>query len=271
MQVARGEFVIVPPSGKWNWNDKKISLAFPYHRHIFIYMFLMPGKHSPPKDFDPSCNVMDKAFINKVGCPIDIYFSPRALEGYDEEMEIGGPRTSSPGSPRQCEIFTRHLGPLGPFLQRKAYWDDPTVRALDDGWLSPLIFQNTYNRHSFVARMSHDKSLVARIDLDHDEVVDCPEPRKRALDGYGEGAEEEREATVLSQAVEDALLYKNSTKFALRAALDCKDAAAAASSPVDRKLVDAKVGNATSSRLLLGGGTRDLDHVGIISSSMLVA
>ena len=214
---------------------------------------------------------MDKAFINKVGCPIDIYFSPRAWEGYDEEVEIGGPRTSSPGSPRQCEIFTRHLGPLGPFLQTKAYWDDPTVRALDDGWLSPLIFQNTYNRHSFVARMSHDKSLVARIDLDHDEVVDCPEPRRRAFDGYGEGAEEEREAMVLGEALADALFsYANTTKFSLlRAALDCD--VPASSSSVDRKLVDAKVGsNATASRLFLGGGSRDLNHVGIISSSMLV-
>eukprot|EP00571_Detonula_confervacea_P001873 CAMPEP_0172316594 /NCGR_PEP_ID=MMETSP1058-20130122/28764_1 /TAXON_ID=83371 /ORGANISM="Detonula confervacea, Strain CCMP 353" /LENGTH=502 /DNA_ID=CAMNT_0013030935 /DNA_START=36 /DNA_END=1544 /DNA_ORIENTATION=- len=105
------------------------------------------------EDMDPDCNVMRKAFINKVGCPVDIYFAPQnKIEGYN------------------CETFTKHLGPLDPFLSK---------RNIDvDAHNSPLKFENTYNGHNFVARMSHDHSLVARIELDHDIVRDCPEPKR---------------------------------------------------------------------------------------------
>ncbi|KAL3811783.1 hypothetical protein ACHAXA_005174 [Cyclostephanos tholiformis] len=217
------------------------------------------GRKGNPKDFNPSCNVMNKAFINKVGCPIDIYFSPRTWEGHDEGG--GDPKVLAKEDDMQCEIFSRHLGPLGPFLQSAASWsNDPTVRnPLDDGWLSPLMFLNTYNRHSFVARMSHDKSLVARIDLDHDVVVDCPEPSRRAFEGFEEKMteEEELEAMIIDEAAADALWQANSTKSALYA--------------FARKSVDAKVHNATAARLFLGGDTHDRDNVGIISSSVLIS
>ena len=71
------------------------------------------------------------------------------------------------------EIFTQHLGSLEPFL---AF--DPTMRDLDDNWMSPFGLQATYNGHSFVARMSHDQSRVARIGLDHDVMTDCPGPKQ---------------------------------------------------------------------------------------------
>lgn len=110
---------------------------------------------SNPMDRDPDCNVLRKAFINKVGCPVDIYFAPaNRVEGYN------------------CEVFTKHLGPLDKFLS-----SDTKTRNID-GHNSPLKFENTYNGHSFVARMAHDQSLVAKIELDHDIVRDCPEPKR---------------------------------------------------------------------------------------------
>ena len=99
-----------------------------------------------------------KSFINKVGCAVDIYF-----EG-NKQMEAG--------EDYNCETFTKHLGDLDTFLAM-----DPTTRDVD-GPLSPLKFENTYNGHNFVVRMSHDQSLVARIELDHDVVSDCPEPKR---------------------------------------------------------------------------------------------
>lgn len=104
---------------------------------------------------DPDCNVLRKAFINKVGCPVDIYFAPQnKVEGYN------------------CEKRTKHLGSLESFLS-----SDIKTRDID-ALSSPLKFENTYNGHSFVARMSHDNTLVARIELDHDIVTDCPEPKR---------------------------------------------------------------------------------------------
>ena len=71
-----------------------------------------------------------------------------------------------------CEKFTSHLGPIGDFLTAK--------NQNLDVHNSPLKFENTYNGHSFVARMSHDQSFVARIEIDHDIVRDCPEPSRRS-------------------------------------------------------------------------------------------
>jgi len=102
---------------------------------------------------------MRKSFINKVGCPVDIYFAPE-----NKQMEAG--------EDYNCETFIKHLGDLDTFLAM-----DPTTRDVD-GPLSPLKFENTYNGHNFVVRMSHDNSLVARIELDHDVVSDCPEPKR---------------------------------------------------------------------------------------------
>ncbi len=66
-------------------------------------------------------------------------------------------------------------------------------------------------------------SPVARIDLDHNVVVDCPEPSRRAFEGFREKMteEEEREAMVLDKAATNALWQANSTKSALYA-LACK-------------------------------------------------
>ena len=87
---------------------------------------------------------------------MDIYWAPQnKVEGYD------------------CERFDLHLGPFEEFVS-----SDPSTRDIDS-YGAPLKFGNTYNGHSFVARLSHDNSLVARIDVDHDVVRDCPDPAKR--------------------------------------------------------------------------------------------
>lgn len=116
------------------------------------------GRKRIPKNMYPRCNVLSKAFVNRVGCPVDMYFAPaNKVEGYD------------------CEIYTGHLGPLEPFLAKS-----PLTRNID-GFNSPISFEDTYNKHGFVARMSHDQSLVARIELDHDVVRDCPEPKRAGV------------------------------------------------------------------------------------------
>ncbi|KAL7533882.1 hypothetical protein ACHAXR_008047 [Thalassiosira sp. AJA248-18] len=187
------------------------------------------GLSGNPKDMDPDCNVMRKAFINKVGCPIDIYFAPQnKVEGYN------------------CETFTKHLGPLDPFLL-----SDTTTRDID-GHNSPLKFENTYNGHSFVARMSHDQTLVARIELDHDVVKDCPEPNKRG----GAGVEVRVDERLLQGVPMPVNASESSNAW----------------------FVSAKV-NATTAAPVLSGKPRqekhDLlwhnNHTGIISASVPIA
>lgn len=94
--------------------------------------------------------------INKVGCPIDLYFAPPKID---------------PASTHSCEIYADHMGSLDSFLQ--------SGRTDVNSYDSPAIHQRTYNSHSFAARTSHDNSLVMRIDIEADVVRDCPELKRR--------------------------------------------------------------------------------------------
>ena len=89
--------------------------------------------------------------INKVGCPIDLYYAPAKLD-LDSTVD--------------CEAYSDHMGSLDSFISS----------GLTDLDLfeSPVIYQRTYNSHSFVARTSHDNSLVARVEIEADIVHDCP-------------------------------------------------------------------------------------------------
>ena len=144
--------------------------------------------HSNPRDSTPLCNVLRKAFINKVGCPIDIYFARQNMKG---ESSI------------ECEKYTNHLGPIDDFLTA----ENPNLDAHN----SPLKFENTYNHHSFVARMSHDQSFVARIEIDHDIVRDCPEPRRRSS-----SAEVHVDETIMMNT---PMMVVNATKYTVSSAL----------------------------------------------------
>jgi hypothetical protein len=106
---------------------------------------------------NPGCNSLNKGFINKVGCPIDLYFSP--------------PK-SNPSSSFNCEVFADHIGAIDSFIK--------SGETDLDAFGTPVVHHGTFNTHSFVARMSHDQSLVARFEIDHDIVYDCPEPRRSA-------------------------------------------------------------------------------------------
>ncbi|KAL3800611.1 hypothetical protein HJC23_006073 [Cyclotella cryptica] len=117
-----------------------------------------------PINPDPECNFVSQGFINKVGCPIDLYFAP--------------PKTD-PESSFNCEVYSDHMGAFETFIKS----GQTNINSFD----TPIIHQNTYTTHSFVARMSHDQSLVARIEIDHDTVYDCPELRRDV-----EAKEEER-------------------------------------------------------------------------------
>lgn len=115
------------------------------------------GRRGNPTDLDPDCNVLRKGFVNKVGCPVDLYFSPQRKDS----------------SSFNCEKFTGRLGSIEAF--------DSTPKKSLDASGSPIIFQNTYNSHTYVARMAHDQSFVAKIELMHDIVQDCPEPKRSAI------------------------------------------------------------------------------------------
>ena len=202
------------------------------------YVFALSDENLPPvsrpsppnktvstaKDFNNNCNVLSKAFVNVVGCPVDVYFSPPDHDRGDVPAGQVGPTLED----RSCERFAMHLGPMRPYRA-----SDPGTRDLDDGWRSPLAFQSTYNRHSFVARMSHDGSLVGRIDLDHDEVTDCPEPAATRATSFLGGAGGAREGAGVG-----ARAPSNSTE-SLCLALDDGSAAIAAVPPT-RCSVDAK-------------------------------
>lgn len=96
--------------------------------------------------------------LNKVGCPVDLYFAPPEM---------------SPQSTSNCEKFSNHMGSLNEFIQS----GQTDVNSVD----SPVIHQRTYDSHSFIVRTSHDGSLVARIEIDAARVRDCPE-LKRSVD-----------------------------------------------------------------------------------------
>lgn len=123
---------------------------------------------SLPNDMNPGCNVLVKAFLNTVGCPVEVFFAPpnRGAAGYD------------------CERFQAHLGTLAAY----AAPDAGRARHLDDP-ASPLKFPNTYNGHTFVARMAHDGALVARISVDGDIVRDCPAPAREGAGGAARARE----------------------------------------------------------------------------------
>ena len=96
--------------------------------------------------------------------------------------------------------------------------------------------ENSYNGHSIVVRMSHDQSLVARIDLNHDVVTDCPGPKRVGA------AADSSERTFLGEQLGDPVVgtYANSNNYFRTLGV--------------HQSVDAKVSNATAVGLSLGGG-----------------
>jgi len=124
------------------------------------------------------------------GCPVDLYFAP--------------PQPGS-SSTYHCELYSNHLGSLTSFAT------DPNFLDLD-AYNSPAKFEETYNSHVFVARMSHDQSLVARIEFKRDVVTDCPDIKKKAdVMRRHLKVEENVWADILTHSTTDAL-FANSTK-----------------------------------------------------------
>lgn len=108
-----------------------------------------------PISLDPDCNFLEKGMVNKVGCPIDIYFSPAKID---------------PNSSFDCETHLVHMDSLESFLAS----DQTAVNSYG----SPVVYQRTFNTHSFTVRTSHDDSLVTRIEIEADRVYDCPELKR---------------------------------------------------------------------------------------------
>ena len=114
--------------------------------------------------------------------------------------------------------------------------------------------------------MSHDQSLVARIDLEHDVVTDCPGPKR-----VGSAADSSERPFLVEQPGDPVVgTYANSKNYVR--ALDGNDV---------YQSVDAKVSNATAVRLSIeGGASREeqgqcdvpwQNRRGVISASVLIA
>ncbi len=124
------------------------------------------------------------------GCPVDLYFAPPQLES---------------SSTYHCELYSTHLG------SHTSFAADPNFPDLD-AYNSPIKFEETYNSHVFVARMSHDQSLVARIEFKRDVVTDCPDINRKAdIIGRDLKVEECILLDILTNSTTDAL-FANSTK-----------------------------------------------------------
>ena len=136
------------------------SFALNSSASINLISFVAPPS-LPYRPFDPNpeCNFVSQGFVNKVGCPIDLYFAP--------------PK-NDPESSFNCEVYSDHMGAFDMFINS----GQTNINSFD----SPVIHQNTYTSYSFLARMSHDQSLVARIEIDHDSVYDCPDLRRDVMD-----------------------------------------------------------------------------------------
>ena len=91
------------------------------------------------------CNFVNAGFLNKVGCGVDVYW-----------------RGGGPSAPRACERFSFHLGQESDMLDIEA-------------WGSHAMYENTYNTHTFVARMAHNQAFVSSVKIEADVVGDCPD------------------------------------------------------------------------------------------------
>lgn len=109
---------------------------------------------------DNSCNLVTKGFVNKVGCEIDIFFATGG--SFNSTAHHNGASYEDAATNPQCEHFSAHLGA-------------ESVGNMDDR-VSPVAFENTYNTHRFIAKMSHDNSIVAEMFIENDVIGDCPDP-----------------------------------------------------------------------------------------------
>mmetsp|Transcript_42105 Transcript_42105/g.63558 ORF Transcript_42105/g.63558 Transcript_42105/m.63558 type:complete len:451 (+) Transcript_42105:76-1428(+) len=123
-----------------------------------------------PENDNNLCNVLYRGFLNKAGCPLDIYFAgtqPADGGTSQQRMEKKANYTSSYSTVEPsiacAEIFKMHLG-----INR-------TPNNYLDDWSSPIKFEGSYLNHRFVARMRHDPSIVVdEIVMELDTARDCP-------------------------------------------------------------------------------------------------
>lgn len=108
-----------------------------------------------PIDLEPDCNYVEKGLLNKVGCPIDLYFAPPPADA---------------NSTFDCESHLVHMSSLQSFFA--------SGLTSIDSYGGPVFHLRTYDTHSFVVRTSHDKTLVTRINIDADRVYDCPDLKR---------------------------------------------------------------------------------------------
>eukprot|EP00565_Helicotheca_tamesis_P007361 CAMPEP_0185723464 /NCGR_PEP_ID=MMETSP1171-20130828/302_1 /TAXON_ID=374046 /ORGANISM="Helicotheca tamensis, Strain CCMP826" /LENGTH=462 /DNA_ID=CAMNT_0028391169 /DNA_START=190 /DNA_END=1578 /DNA_ORIENTATION=+ len=119
------------------------------------------------------CNVLHRGFVNRVGCPLDIYFagSSSTSEKTSQCMERESNFTSSESmvdpSMACSERFKMHLGV------------NPSPQNYLDDWDSPIKFEGSYLTHRFVARMRHDPRIVVdEIVMEPHVIRDCPVKRR---------------------------------------------------------------------------------------------
>lgn len=87
------------------------------------------------------CNAYDLSFVNRVGCPVDLYWAP------------------TDGS---CERFSARLG--------------TSASAESSEFGSSVHRETSYISHRFAVRLSENNALVSHFTIERTVVHDCPEP-----------------------------------------------------------------------------------------------
>ena len=136
-----------------------------------------------PFNHNQLCNSIHRVFINRAGCPIDMYYAgvtgdgdmPSSFisenNGSLEKNKLDSSNSTSPNLSNSCfEKFKFHLG-VNP------------AHSIDfsDRWDSPVAFEATLLGHKFVARLRHNPEVVVdEIIIDRTVIRDCPDRKEKA-------------------------------------------------------------------------------------------
>lgn len=126
-----------------------------------------------PENLMEMCNVQHKGFINRVGCPVDVYWAGGTAASLPEvssnKTDVEGDTEKISYRPTCSERFKFHLG------------INPNPGDYLDDWNSPIAYEGTYLMHRFVARLRHDPNVVVdEVVMEESLVRDCPVRKSKA-------------------------------------------------------------------------------------------
>ena len=161
-----------------------------------------------PFDYNRRCNALFAMFINRMHCPVDIFYAGVDPTAINSKVQSNKDATTAPTN--MCtsgERFSFHLGV------------NPSARPdYIDAWESPVAYEATYLTHKFVARLHHEPSIIVdEITIDKTYIQDCPNRKKKASattlvgeqGGVLSGVEEEKNDKFFITDLDAALASRN--------------------------------------------------------------